>query len=122
MSVALTSAMVTSLGVIRRSRANRAPLGRPICTYMSVSRFTLTGEDQRGKNVTPLMYNGTMNENTAPRTCTFMVEFETDSGYRFWSSSMTEDKVSDYIALRSDLGYMLSDIDHAGTCHGTCGE
>jgi hypothetical protein len=51
--------------------------------------------------------------------CQFAVELESESGYRFWSGGMDEDKVNDYI---DNSSYGLSDVDHVGDCFGTCSD
>lgn len=70
------------------------------------------------------MYNSSMNENKTYRSCSFVVEMQAASGYRFWSAPMPESAVNGYIDGLVSLDYMLSDVDHSASmgCLGTCSE
>lgn len=54
--------------------------------------------------------------------CRFVVEMQSEDGYRWWSGSMPEFDVDGYIDAAQAGGAMLSDIDHAGACVGSCSE
>ena len=43
------------------------------------------------------------------------IEFEADTGYRFWES-VREDRVAETIERYADIGYGLSDLDHSARC------
>jgi len=61
--------------------------------------------------------------NKSKSKCLFVVELQSEDGHRYWSGSMDEERVSNYIDNSlAEYGDMLSDIDHAGPCHGTCYE
>ena len=68
------------------------------------------------------MYTRTMNATDAlrTRTCLFVVECVAEDGYRFWSASMPEAEVNQYIDGMASIDYGLSDVDHTGPCHGFC--
>lgn len=45
----------------------------------------------------------------------YVVEMETEDGYRYWSVPMLDVEVSGYIAKNMELGHYLSDVDKAAT-------
>ena len=45
----------------------------------------------------------------------YVVEMETEDGYRYWSVPMLDVEVSGYIQTRTEYGDYLSDVDKAAT-------
>ena len=46
----------------------------------------------------------------------YVAEIEADTGYRRWTKPMTEDALNAEVDAMAEIGYSLSDWDHAAKC------